>query len=98
MAKKKSKRKSGSGSGDGRSRGVQSRTTWWFLRIAPVVIAVCAIAVYFGFKSAQGAAIVTVFGAVIWLAVGLGNLGSSVPPRDASRGGAIEFGKPTRRS
>lgn len=96
MSKRKgSKRKRGSGESQGASRAVQSRSTYWFLRIAPVVVTAIAATIYFAAGSAQGAAVVMVFGAVIWLAIGLGSLGAQVPPRDGSRPGAIEFGKPT---
>ncbi len=95
MTKRKgSKRKRGTG-GSGTSTGMQSRSTWWFLRIAPVVIVAGAVALYFGAGSSQGAAIVMVLGLIIWLAVALGNLGAQVPPRDRTRPSAIEFGKPS---
>lgn len=92
--RKGSKHKRGTG-GPGSGAAVQSRTTWWFLRVAPAVFVTLALALYFGAKSSQGAAIVMVLGLLIWLAVGLGNLGAQVPPRDKTRPGAIEFGKPT---
>ena len=97
MAKKKKRRQGANSSGQSGPR-VQSRLTWWFLRVAPVVIALAAIGVYFGAGSSQGAAVVIVLGAILGLAIGLGALGSQVPPRDGGRGGAIEFGKPNRPS
>jgi hypothetical protein len=97
MAKKKSskhKRSARSTAGSAQQAApVQSRTTYWFVRIAPFVIAAISLALYFGAKSTQAAAAVGVLGVVVWLAVALGSLGSTVPPRDSTRGGAIDFGK-----
>jgi hypothetical protein len=95
MARKKSKRRRGGGGsgGDGGGARVQSKFTYYFLRVAPIVIAVAALTIYFAAKSPQGAAATGTLGTVIWLAVWLGALGSSVPPRDSTRGSAIDFGK-----
>jgi hypothetical protein len=93
MARKKSKRRrSGSGAA-ARGPAIRSKTTHYFIRVAPVVVLIAALAIYFGAKSPQAAAAVGVFGTIIWLAVWLGALGSSVPPRDTTRGSAIDFGK-----
>ncbi len=92
MARKKKRNRSGGSSGTGGPR-IQSKFTYWFLRIAPVVTVVLVLALYFGAKQPEGAAAAGVLGLVAWLAVGLGSLGSTIPPRDTTRGGAIDFGK-----
>ena len=57
MARKKSKRRRGEGSGAAaKGAAVQSKATYWFLRVAPIGILVVALTVYFGAKSPQAAA------------------------------------------
>jgi len=91
MGRRKSRRKAGSGGSDSpRSSKARARK---FLVGFPMLVAVAAAVVYMLARSGQAAAGTAAIGALVWLAVGLGQLGSSVPPRDVVRPGAIDFGK-----
>jgi hypothetical protein len=58
----------------------------------PIVALAVAAGVYFGLDEPSLAGAALLGGALVWLMVGLGFLGSSVQPRDRHRAGSIDFG------
>jgi hypothetical protein len=77
----------------GSNAAAPSRFNWYFVRFFPVLVGLLAIGLWLGAKSARAAAITGALGAIVWLTLALGSLGSQVPPRDRNRAGAIDFGK-----
>lgn len=63
------------------------------LMALPLVTAALAASVYFAFEDRRAVAAIVVVGLAFWVPVLLGTIGGSVPPRDRSRSGSIDFGR-----
>jgi hypothetical protein len=63
----------------------------------PCVFIVAAAGFYWGLDNPSLAGATLLGGALIWLMVGLGFVGSQVSPRDRDRAGSIDFGNSRRR-
>jgi len=60
--------------------------------LVPVLTILITVGLYlYGNKSIAGMTLLAGF--LVWLGVGLGAIGSSVPARDKSRGGSIDYGR-----
>jgi hypothetical protein len=62
----------------------------------PVVFIAVAAGFYWGLDKPSLAGATLLGGALIWLMVGLGFIGSQVSPRDRDRAGSIDFGNRRR--
>jgi hypothetical protein len=60
--------------------------------VIPIAALGAAAGLYYGMESPSLAGAALLGGALIWLMVGLGFLGSNVRPRDRHRAGSIDFG------
>lgn len=58
----------------------------------PIIALGLAAGLYYGLESPSLAGAALLGGALFWLMVGLGFLGSNVRPRDRHRAGSIDFG------
>lgn len=63
----------------------------------PVVFIAAAAGCYWGLDNPSLAGATLLGGALIWLMVGLGFIGSQVNPRDRDKAGSIDFGNSKRR-
>ena len=63
----------------------------------PVVFLALAAGFYWGLDNPSLAGATLLGGALIWLMVGLGFIGSQVAPRDRDRAGSIDFGTSKKR-
>ncbi len=63
----------------------------------PLIFLALAAGAYWGLGNPSLAGATLLGGALIWLMVGLGFIGSQVSPRDRDRAGSIDFGNSRRR-
>lgn len=62
----------------------------------PILALLTAAALHWGFALTQFAGATLLAGALIWLVVALGFLGSAIPPKNRARASAIDFGNQGR--